>query len=129
MLNITHAVRALINYPSSVLRAFCSEELIFEVDHSEVLLSLCFTDSPEPTQMTKLSRIGTLVVLGHRFFGRVLPLGLGTLVLGATSALALDAFQGAEGHGKGAQGGRGGAIIYVTNLNDSGSGSLRACVE
>jgi pectate lyase len=39
------------------------------------------------------------------------------------------AFPGAEGFGRLAEGGRGGKVIEVTNLNASGAGSLRACVE
>jgi pectate lyase len=39
------------------------------------------------------------------------------------------AFPSAEGFGAGAVGGRGGKVIYVVNMNESGEGSLRACIE
>ncbi len=42
---------------------------------------------------------------------------------------ASPAFDGAEGFGRCAQGGRGGPTIDISNLNDSGPGSFRQCVE
>lgn len=48
---------------------------------------------------------------------------------GALGAADIPSFEGAEGFGAVTAGGRGGWIVKVTNLNDSGVGSLRWALE
>lgn len=51
------------------------------------------------------------------------------LLMSAGAATPLPAFPGAEGAGATALGGRGGKVLTVTTLADSGPGSFRAAVE
>lgn len=51
------------------------------------------------------------------------------ILLRTVPAHAQAAFIGAEGAGAVTAGGRGGTIIRVTNLNNSGAGSVRNCLE
>ncbi|MPZ97486.1 MAG: pectate lyase, partial [Propionibacteriales bacterium] len=66
------------------------------------------------------ARLGAVVALTA---GLSAAAAAATLVGGGSE---LKAFTGAEGFGTDTAGGRGGRVIEVTNLDDSGAGSFRA---
>jgi pectate lyase len=64
-----------------------------------------------------------------RIVGLALVLASGGIAAPASLNPLVPSFPGAEGEGAVTAGGRGGRVIFVTNLADSGPGTLRAALE
>jgi len=95
---------------------------------------VCRNETPSINQsldypINKLIKNVATKIISRALLLRVITLHFLLFTLTSEVITQIIAFPGAEGGGKYSVGGRGGQVIKVTNLNDSGEGSLRAAVN
>jgi hypothetical protein len=76
-----------------------------------------------------LARVRRIHSRTNPLFGYLFMAAATSLAVGAMRAQALPVIPGAAGYGIETPAGRGGTVFKVTNLNASGTGSLKACVD
>lgn len=64
-----------------------------------------------------------------KYFSLLIAVSLSVFLINFSFAQSTPSFPGAEGFGAQATGGRGGKVIYVTNLEANGPGSLNAALQ
>lgn len=96
----------------------------FVLQENEIARLRCKTMN---RHLARTSRAGFLALVAA--MATMSAVATGQQVPPDASPAKVPAFPGAEGYGSVATGGRGGKVFAVTNLNDSGPGSLRAAVE